>query len=111
MACKAIGEEPAQDNGGAGGEVAGEGGVAAPAGVDEDSEIAGFLRDLVGGEEITSTYDDHPDAGQSENVRVCPGERSRSWPWQPTRTAANCPGPLLTRIVWSAMLRVISWSR
>jgi hypothetical protein len=25
------------------------------AGVDEDSEIAGFLRDLVGGEEITST--------------------------------------------------------
>jgi hypothetical protein len=24
----------------------------------------------VGGEEITSTYDDHPDAGQSENVRV-----------------------------------------
>ena len=111
MPCEAIGEEPAQDNGGAGGEVAGEGGVAVPAGMDEDSEIAEFLRDLVGGEEITSTLDDHPDAGQSENARVCPGERSRSWPRQPTRTAANCPGPLLTRIVWSAMLRVISWSR
>ena len=110
MACRAMGEEPAQDDGGAGGEVAGEGGVAAPAGVDEDSEIAGFLRDLVGGEE-TSTLDDHPDAGRSENSRVCPGARLRSWPWQPTRTGGNSPGPLLTRIVWSAMLRVISWSR
>src|SRR5512135_524667 len=94
-------------NGGAGGEVAGEGGAAAPAGVDEDSEIAEFLRDLVGSEEITSTLGDYPDAGQSENARLCPGARSRSRPRQPTRMGWLA-GPLLTRTVWSAMLSVIT---
>lgn len=44
------GDEPAHDDGGAGSEVVGEGGAAAPAGVEEDPEIAEFLGDLVGGE-------------------------------------------------------------